>query len=170
MARAPLDPLIDALGEPPVGPQERKPPSPTAEQKAANAEKALETLKQQYDELAANDISRIRDSLSQARAQDSAENGDTATHVARIFAVGHDIKGQAATFGYPLLTEVAKLLCEFLRPFQEGDAFPATLWPVVEAHAQAMEVVLTHKIHDGPQAQELLDALAALIKRTTNQS
>ena len=33
----------------------------------------------------------------------------------RMFAIAHDIKGQAGTFGYPLLSDLAARLCRLLQ-------------------------------------------------------
>ena len=40
-------------------------------------------------------------------------DGEEATSL--IFRVAHDLKGQGTTFGYPLATQIAGLLCEFIK-------------------------------------------------------
>ena len=52
-----------------------------------------------------------------------------------LYAAGHDLKGQAATFGYELVTEVADLLCEVLHPGEMVEVAEAEL---VDKHISAL--------------------------------
>ncbi|MEM7173426.1 MAG: Hpt domain-containing protein [Pseudomonadota bacterium] len=141
---------------------------PRPDQVAAEAERALSALKEQYDGLVANDIAKLR-----ALWQEADQNPDKAEDaLTQIFALCHDIKGQAATFGYPLLTDVAALLCGFLR-FDGGPTPPkhdeATL-SVVAAHIEALDVLLTNKVREQSEGQGVIAALQALIARVRRQS
>mgnify|MGYP001011480272 CR=1 FL=1 len=61
-----------------------------------------------------------------------------------VFRVAHDIKGQGTTFGYPSVTEIAAILCDFMR---EGKI---TMSPkqvqVIKLHLGAIRLVLDQKL------------------------
>jgi chemotaxis protein histidine kinase CheA len=61
-----------------------------------------------------------------------------------VFRVVHDIKGQGTTFGYPSVTEIAAILCDFMR---EGKV---TMSPkqvqVIKLHLGAIRLVLDQKL------------------------
>ena len=61
-----------------------------------------------------------------------------------VFRVAHDIKGQGTTFGYPSVTEIAAILCDFMR---EGKV---TMSPkqvqVIKLHLGAIRLVLDQKL------------------------
>lgn len=65
----------------------------------ARAEAALDNLAADYLRWLDADLNRAQDCL--------AAPGDDQ----RLFAILHDIKGQAATFGYPLVSAIAHRLC-----------------------------------------------------------
>lgn len=75
----------------------------------AQAEAAVAALSAEYRAWAEADLAKLRDTLAQLR-RDPADT----TALRRLYAVAHDMKGQAATFGYPLLTRIAQALCRFL--------------------------------------------------------
>ena len=61
-----------------------------------------------------------------------------------VFRVAHDIKGQGTTFGYPSVTEIAAILCDFMR---EGKI---TMSPkqvqMIKLHLGAIRLVLDQKL------------------------
>lgn len=77
----------------------------------AKAEAAVEALKEGYRE----HLIAAGQRLAELRSAYAA--GPDRLETARdLDACCHDLKGQAATFGYELVTEVADLLCDVLRP------------------------------------------------------
>lgn len=90
-------------------------------QSLARAEAALAALADHYRSWAAADLVRLRAALTPFRP-------DT------LFAIAHDIKGQAGTFGFPLVTERANALCRIL----EGRPAPEQAAALVDALAEAM--------------------------------
>lgn len=71
----------------------------------ARAEAALETLRGDYPRWLNADLDKARRLLTQATPPDHAQ----------LYTIIHDIKGQAATFGFPLVGDIAAALCEGLR-------------------------------------------------------
>lgn len=65
-------------------------------------------LQEDYLVWAAADLERLRDAVLELRRVGSAGRAEAARGV---FAIAHDIKGQAATFGYPLLSRLGMAMC-----------------------------------------------------------
>ncbi|MDO8605396.1 MAG: Hpt domain-containing protein [Phaeospirillum sp.] len=76
----------------------------------ARAEAALAGLSQRYLSWADADLARLEDCLTQllARPEDRTEL------LGRAFGIAHDMKGQGATFDYPLISEFGNRLCRVL--------------------------------------------------------
>jgi len=64
----------------------------------ARAEKAVANLAQDYATWALADVAKARAALAAAN-DDPAGRGQ---HVEALFRVGHDLKGQGTSFGFPL--------------------------------------------------------------------
>jgi hypothetical protein len=75
----------------------------------ARAEAALAELSGQFSEWMHAEC----EALDRAR-HSAREAGMAAPQCALLFRAAHDIKGQAATFGFPLVTAVAESLCVLL--------------------------------------------------------
>lgn len=73
------------------------------------AEAAVSALAAEYRSWAQADLVKLRGILADLRA-----NPADADTLRRMYSVAHDMKGQAATFGYPLLTRIGHALCRFL--------------------------------------------------------
>lgn len=91
----------------------------------ARAEAALAGLSGRYLDWATADSVRLRDCLDEARRPDA----DLAALLPRLFTISHDMKGQATTFGYPLVNELGNRLCRLI---EEAGPAPA---PDVLDHA-----------------------------------
>ncbi len=87
------------------------------------------------------------------------EKTDAKKRIRDVFRVVHDIKGQGTTFGYPAVTEIAGILCDFMR---EGKV---TLSPkqtqVIKLHLGALRLVLDQKLKgDNEAAKNLVKKLS----------
>jgi len=93
----------------------------------ARAEAALAGLSGRYLEWAGADAARLRACLDEVRTP----GADLAMLLPRLFTISHDMKGQAATFGYPLVSELGNRLCRLIEdepiPDPEGVARLARL-------------------------------------------
>ena len=103
------------------------------------AEQAMETLKVEFSDWIAKDISR----LGEVYAAFLADRG--AARAGDLFRASHDLKGQATTFEYPLIARVASSLCKLLDELEPSEAVPL---PLVEAHVDAIHVIHRDKIKD----------------------
>jgi hypothetical protein len=77
----------------------------------------------------------------------------------------HDIRGEAGTFGYSLVTEIGRLLCEFIASIK-GE-IDETEQLAVAAHLQAMQTVVVDKVKgEGPEvAKQIIAGLNIIIKK-----
>ena len=75
--------------------------------------KALADLTISYIEQVKKDIQTMYDILG--RAETAAPQKKLSLIQEDFFIKMHDLKGQGATFGYPLLTDIGAAVCDFLR-------------------------------------------------------
>lgn len=75
--------------------------------------------------------------LEAARQTAASEGFNKTTHDA-LFRAAHDIKGEAATFGYPELAGVAESLCRLLEHTPELAGIPQSL---VDQHVDALRAI-----------------------------
>jgi len=108
----------------------------------ARAEEATTLLKQNYTSWAREDIEK-----GQRHLDDAA--GDPARariHLDGLYAIMHNVKGQGASFGYPLVTRVAQSLCKLLGAKHDPGE---PMLRIAQAHLDALKLVLEQKI-EGP--------------------
>lgn len=86
----------------------------------ARAEAALAALADSYRAWSAADCARLLE---------AHQTGDRS----RVFTIAHDIKGQAATFGFPEITRRAAELCRALEAGAETAGLVAALTEAMKA-------------------------------------
>ncbi len=125
------------------------------------AEAAVAALADNFTEWMREDLDKALASLAVAR--DSQP--DNAVPVREIFGVCHNIKGQGGSFGYDLITDVGKSLCDFIHVDEPASDRKLK---VVEAHLTALKFILDRDIQgDGGQVGEQLQSkLRSLTKAT----
>lgn len=119
----------------------------------ARAEAALHALSDDYLRWVEADLIRLGAALAALRAADQ-ESWPVAAEA--LFAVAHDIKGQAATFGYPLLTRLGGMLCRTVRQ-EGGTAALARVETLVTAMAEVVDLRLCGD--GGEQGRDLVARL-----------
>jgi HPt (histidine-containing phosphotransfer) domain-containing protein len=123
------------------------------------ADAALETLSGEFSGWLTQDVKALVD----ARAQHAAHPGPESR--AALLRAAHDIKGQAATFNFPLVARVAGSLSRLLGELPPGRDLPQGL---TDAHVQAVQVIHRENIQDiaNPMAQMLCAELDAKVTQT----
>ena len=98
---------------------------------------------------------------SRRRASVSPRTSDQDARAA-LFRAGHDIKGQAATFEFPLIARVATSLCKLIDALDAPDSIPLGL---IDAHVAAIRIIFRDKIKDpsNRMAMELCEELEARV-------
>ena len=105
----------------------------TAEDPVARAEAALDELAGEF----AGWMNAECDRLEAARREVRRE-GMTKTAHNELFRAAHDIKGEAATFGYPAVAPVADSLCRLLEHTPDIKRIPIAL---VDQHVDAARAI-----------------------------
>jgi HPt (histidine-containing phosphotransfer) domain-containing protein len=101
--------------------------------------------------------------LDAARRAIKAKGFNKATREA-LFLAAHDIKGQAATFGYPEVAASADSLCRLIEHTPETTPIPM---PLVDQHVDAVRAI----IREGVRAGRALtaDALTKKLRTVTDE-
>lgn len=120
----------------------------------AQANEAIAALAKEYPIWAARDIVKMNQALQDARSL----TGDKRENIIRkeLFKIVHNAKGQGATFGYPLITDIGEHLCRYIERVPE---IQADEMAVIREHIQAMDTVLKDKLtgDGGETGQALLN-------------
>lgn len=105
----------------------------------ARAEQALAGLSGEFGEWMSNECDR----LSAAHAALLA-SGSTDAAWQELFRAAHDIKGDAATFGYPTAAVAADSLCRIIEHAPDLSQVPAGL---IEVHVTAVQAIVREHAH-----------------------
>ena len=122
------------------------------------AEAAMEDIKSEFTAWAAADVEK----LVAARAC-FAKNPDAASRAALLRAA-HDMKGQAATFNYPLIARVSGSLSKLIGELPADKDLPLGL---VDAHVNAVHVIYRDKVMD--ESNKLAMALTIELEAQVGQ-
>ncbi|HTT97366.1 MAG TPA: hypothetical protein VMF58_04915 [Rhizomicrobium sp.] len=120
------------------------------------AEAAMETLKTEFTEWFASDVARL------IQCRDAFAAGKDDATLAALGRASVDIKGQATTYEFPMVSRVAASLCRLINAMPSPDALPLNL---VDAHVAAIRIIVRDKIMDttNPMALELIKELTARV-------
>ena len=101
--------------------------------------------------------------LDAARRNVKAKGFGKATRDALFHAV-HDIKGEAATFGFPLVMAPANSLCRLIEHTPDMNRIPMTL---VDQHVDAIRAIVREAAR--PDVVEIADALTRRLCEVTDE-
>lgn len=101
----------------------------------ARAEAAVEEIKSDFPAWMQSDVEKLTQRHAEFVAAKSPELRSA------LHRAANDVKGHAATFGYPLAARVAASLCDLL----ESELRPA---PLVTAHVDAIRVIVRDQVRD----------------------
>jgi HPt (histidine-containing phosphotransfer) domain-containing protein len=135
-----------------------KPPMPGQEDSVACAEEALAQLSGQFASWMGSECER----LDEARKAVETQGFNDATRD-ELFRAAHDIKGEAATFGFPAVAPAAQSLCRLIEFSPEMTRIPFAL---VAQHVDAMRAI--YREYNNPDVSELADALTARLRHVTD--
>ena len=118
------------------------------------AEAAMEDIKSEFAGWAADDVEK----LMAARAR-YAQTPDAPSRNALLRAA-HDMKGQAATFNYPMIARVSGSLSKLIGDLPQEKDLPLGL---VDAHVSAIHVIYRDKVMD--ESNKVAMVLAAELEK-----
>lgn len=102
------------------------------------AEHALKLLSNEFDDWMAVEVEALE------KARQSAALSREITTVSGVYTVAHDIRGQAATFGYPLVGEIAEGLCELFERL--GDRLPPQ--KLIDLHVESIRAMVREQVRE----------------------
>ncbi len=125
----------------------------------ARAEQALAQISTEFSSWMDVECARLgaaRDELYKA--------GFDATRREALFTAAHDIKGEAATFGFPLAAAAAKSLCRLIEHTPDPRRIPLTL---VDQHVDAIRAIVRE--HALPHAEGVAADLTIRLRLVTEE-
>ncbi len=124
----------------------------------AKAEAALKSLSGNFAQWLNDEVAK----LDAARAAVSAE-GPTHQTMESLYLRAHDLKGLGATYGFPLITRIAGLLCRLIDDKSKRLEAPMAL---VDAHIQAIKAAARDdiKTDDHPVGKVLVQELESRVR------
>lgn len=102
------------------------------------AEAVVAKMERDFPIWAGQYLEEIRELLDDAKAHPDT----TKEEAERIFTLIMDLKGQAGSYGFMMMTEVGDLLKRYTEPLDRIDTRNAE---VIEAHLEALDVVLRER-------------------------
>src|SRR5262249_48647050 len=102
------------------------------------------------------------DRLDKAR-RELAKNPDTASKDA-LFHAAHDIKGEAATFGFPAVASAAQSLCKLI---EHTPDIPRAAGALIDQHVDAVRAI--HREYARSDAKRLAAALTKKLREVTDE-
>jgi len=105
----------------------------------AKAEAIVDRMSAEYPVHASRDLEQ----LEQAAASMTGDGQMRDMHYGDIFRIAHDIRGQGAVFGYPLMSRLAGSLCLAMRSLEAQDGAMMT---IVRCHVTGMRAMLEHSV------------------------
>lgn len=126
----------------------------------AKADEAVKKLGDEFEKLFAGNIRQLTSAISEVKR--GGIRRESAISVLR--RVLHDLRGQAGTFGYPLISQVGDSACKFIDLSEElGD----TEVEVLVMHIDALKAINQAKIKGdgGAIGQELMSGLRKVIQK-----
>jgi len=124
----------------------------------ARAEKALAELSCEFGSWMDSGCDRL-DKARRAFAKDAARSKADA-----LFHAAHDIKGEAATFGYPAIASVTESLCRLIEHTPDPARIPLEL---IEQHVDAVRAI--HREYARSDAKELAATLTKRLHEVTGE-
>jgi chemotaxis protein histidine kinase CheA len=123
----------------------------------ARAEAALAQLSSEFTDWMHDECEQ----LDRAR-RNVRQNGLTALPREALFRVAHDIKGQAATLGFPLVAEIAGSLCRLIEESHDPKRIPLDL---VDQHVDAVRAIIRE--HGRPHAEAIAAKLTSMLREVS---
>ena len=123
------------------------------------AEKALAALSSEFGSWMESECNR----LDEARHQ-LLNGGFTKTTKDALFHAAHDIRGEAATFGYPAVASAADSLCRLIEYTPDATRIPFTL---IDQHVDAVRAIFRE--YAGSDAEQLATELTTRLREVTDE-
>jgi chemotaxis protein histidine kinase CheA len=115
------------------------------------AEAAIAELKEEFSGWMAEDVTRL------SKARDAFAGSRSQANYGALYRAAHDLKGQGATFDFPMVARIAASICRLTDGTADPNALPLSL---VDAHVDAIKVAVRDNIRDVGDGTAAAAALA----------
>jgi HPt (histidine-containing phosphotransfer) domain-containing protein len=132
---------------------------PGEEDPVVRAEKALGDLSSNFGAWMDSECERL-DTARRA----IVESGLTKSNMDALFHAAHDIKGESATFGFPLIAATADSLCRLIEHTPDAGRIPVEL---VNQHVDAVRAI--HREYSRSDAAALAGMLNKRLREVTDE-
>jgi HPt (histidine-containing phosphotransfer) domain-containing protein len=132
---------------------------PGEEDPLERAERALAELSNEFSGWMDSECDR----LDRAR-RELWKTGFTKSNKEALFHAAHDIKGEAATFGYPAVASAADSLCRLIEHSPDATRIPFEL---IDQHVDAVRAI--HREYARSDAQKLAAELTKRLRDVTDE-
>lgn len=124
----------------------------------AKAEAALKSLSGNFTQWLNDEIAKLEAARQVVRTE-----SPTAENMESLYLRAHDLKGLGATYGYPLITRVAGLLCRLIDDKAKRLQAPMSL---IDAHIDAIKAAARDdiKTEDHPVGKVLVQELEGRVR------
>ncbi len=131
----------------------------------SRAEKAIDELQSDYLDQARADLAEIDRAIERAK---SGPKGGLDEALREVHRIAHEMRGQAGTFGYRLITQIGTSLCNYIEAAEDMDSVQLQ---AIEIHADAMRAVISQNIvgEGGATGKEFLAGMQDLVAKTLNK-
>jgi HPt (histidine-containing phosphotransfer) domain-containing protein len=136
-----------------------RPLAPGEDDPVARAEKALAELSTEFASWMDSECER----LDKARRA-VLGNGFTKSTKEALFHAAHDIKGEAATFGFPLVAAAADSLCRLIEYTPDPTRIPFKL---IDQHVDAVRAI--YREYSRSDAEDLAALLTGRLREVTDE-
>lgn len=111
------------------------------------AEEKIAEIVESHTDWANEDIKKLMDSCAMAESDEANREA----HMADLYFSAHNLKGMGGNFGYPIVTDIMTLFCNYIGEHPQPDL------RVVSLHVDAVRAVFDHKlVGDGGSEGRLL--------------
>lgn len=102
-----------------------------------------------------NFVHELRQHLGTARVDDLLQD---------IYKISHCMRGEGGCYGFPLITNVANSLCEFVEVLD--DVREQKLITIIDAHCQTLNIIIRKNIKDdgGQTGKEIFYHLTSIVE------
>ncbi len=135
------------------------PMQPGEEDPVARAEKALAALSDDFGSWMESECDRL-----DAARQTVLKTGFTTNSKDVLFRAAHDIKGEAATFGFPLVASAADSLCRLIEYTPDITRIPVKL---MDQHVDAVRAIFRE--YSRSDAEDLTAMLTGRLREVTDE-
>lgn len=124
----------------------------------AKAEAALKSLSGNFTQWLGDEIAKLERARQAVRSE-----GPSPENMESLYLRAHDLKGLGATYGFPLITRIAGLLCRLIDDKAKRLQAPM---PLIDAHIDAIKAAARDdiKTEDHPVGKILVQELEGRIR------